>query len=194
MYTFSKVPILSFHIMCAVFVQYIHIARVTGCDTRYTKEPLHDHRCVGEEASEVAIWQTVVPSVYGDVWSRNHVTTSTTTPGLDNVNLDSVSVRLWCQQVAWMSILMVHLDTPAYTPRWAEVRSGAWRCAPPSTSYMQNAPLCTPAHLQSYPDSGVQGGAHLPAPPGLSHLLIAFISNCMAEVLLRCAPPSTSRT
>ena len=80
------------------------------------------------------------------------------------------------------------------SPRWAEVRSGAWRCAPPSTSYMQNAPLCTPAHLQSYPDSGVQGGAHLPAPPGLSHLLIAFISNCMAEVLLGCAPPSTSRT
>ena len=47
--------------MYAVFVQYIHIARVTGCDTRYTKEPLHDHRCVSEEASEVAIWQTGRP-------------------------------------------------------------------------------------------------------------------------------------
>ena len=37
-------------------------------------------------------------------------------------------------------------------------------------------------------------GAGRCAPPGLSHLLITFISNCMAELLLGCAPPSTSWT
>ena len=55
MYTCSTVSAISFPIM------YIHIACVTGCNTRYTKEPLHEHRCVGEEASEVAIWQADRP-------------------------------------------------------------------------------------------------------------------------------------
>ena len=179
----NRAPLLCYFKLCASFCSHWWIQ--TGVIVRKTPNLGQIRRFL--EPCDLEIWRMTL--------KNNRA------PLLSNIKLyASFHHHMWIQtgvtvrkRLSWV-VTSVTLPFCMDLPRWAEVRSGAWRCAPPSTSYMQNAPLCTPAHLQSYPDSGVQGGAHLPAPPGLSHLLIAFISNCMAEVLLGCAPPSTSRT